>query len=166
MKTLREYIDRLDEISRRDFLKGAGLAAAGAALSKSSYAHGKKNKNFDDPRVQYLLGWTIIVSNGFNTWVPSAFPNVPWQDIKDIQNQIALLRAESEGEEIDFNPTKYANLDLLMKSRRNGYADANEYIKQSTVRGPKGVTEQSLIDQYNRLKLYFNRLNQILNTAQ
>jgi hypothetical protein len=27
MKTLREYIDQLDEISRRDFLKGAGVAA-------------------------------------------------------------------------------------------------------------------------------------------
>ena len=32
MKTLREYIDQLDEISRRDFLKGVGAAAvAGAA---------------------------------------------------------------------------------------------------------------------------------------
>ena len=32
MKTLREYMDKLDEISRRDFLKGAGAAAiAGAA---------------------------------------------------------------------------------------------------------------------------------------
>lgn len=31
MKTLREYIDQLDEISRRDFLKGAGAAAVGAA---------------------------------------------------------------------------------------------------------------------------------------
>jgi len=37
MKTLREYIDQLDEISRRDFLKGvgatAGLAATGGAGS-------------------------------------------------------------------------------------------------------------------------------------
>ena len=33
MKTLREYIDQLDEISRRDVLKGAGAAAAGAASS-------------------------------------------------------------------------------------------------------------------------------------
>jgi hypothetical protein len=35
MKTIREYIDQLDEINRRDFLKGvgatAGLAATGAA---------------------------------------------------------------------------------------------------------------------------------------
>jgi hypothetical protein len=33
MKTLREYIDQLDEISRRDFLRGAGAALGGAALA-------------------------------------------------------------------------------------------------------------------------------------
>jgi hypothetical protein len=32
MKTLREYIDQLDEISRRDFLKGAGATAGLAAV--------------------------------------------------------------------------------------------------------------------------------------
>jgi hypothetical protein len=41
MKTLREYIDQLDEISRRDFLKGAGatagLAAVGAPKDASAY---------------------------------------------------------------------------------------------------------------------------------
>jgi hypothetical protein len=40
MKTLREYIDQLDEISRRDFLKGAGatagLAAVGAPKDSSA----------------------------------------------------------------------------------------------------------------------------------
>jgi colicin import membrane protein len=35
MKTLREYIDQLDEISRRDFLKGAGAAAGLAAIGKA-----------------------------------------------------------------------------------------------------------------------------------
>jgi hypothetical protein len=32
MKTLREYIDQLDEISRRDFIKGAGATAGLAAI--------------------------------------------------------------------------------------------------------------------------------------
>ena len=32
MKTLREYINRLDEISRRDFIKGAGATAGLAAM--------------------------------------------------------------------------------------------------------------------------------------
>lgn len=41
MKTLREYIDQLDEISRRDFLKGAGAAAGLAAVGspKDAEAH-------------------------------------------------------------------------------------------------------------------------------
>lgn len=34
MKTLREYIDQLDEISRRDAIKYAGATAAGAALGQ------------------------------------------------------------------------------------------------------------------------------------
>ena len=42
MKTLREYIDQLDEISRRDFLKGvgatAGLAAMGGAKGQETPA--------------------------------------------------------------------------------------------------------------------------------
>ena len=39
MKTLREYIDQLDEISRRDFLKGAGAAAvAGATGARTGIA--------------------------------------------------------------------------------------------------------------------------------
>ena len=37
MKTLREYIDQLDEISRRDFLKGAGVAAVAGAVGTGAY---------------------------------------------------------------------------------------------------------------------------------
>lgn len=38
MKTIREYIDQLDEISRRDFLKGAGAAAGLAAMGAAGVA--------------------------------------------------------------------------------------------------------------------------------
>ena len=41
MKTLREYIDQLDEISRRDFIKGtaatAGLAAVGTSKDADAF---------------------------------------------------------------------------------------------------------------------------------
>jgi hypothetical protein len=36
MKTLREYIDQLDEINRRDFLKTAGAAGVGVAAGSAS----------------------------------------------------------------------------------------------------------------------------------
>jgi hypothetical protein len=42
MKTIREYIDQLDEISRRDFIKGAGAAAiTGAAGGANAYNYGR-----------------------------------------------------------------------------------------------------------------------------
>ena len=51
MKTLREFIDQLDEISRRDFLKVAGAAASLAAVSKSgaqSYHQDTINSTYKD----------------------------------------------------------------------------------------------------------------------
>jgi hypothetical protein len=41
MKTLREYLDQLDEISRRDFLKGAGATAGLAAVGQPTDAKGQ-----------------------------------------------------------------------------------------------------------------------------
>ena len=38
MKTLREYIDKLDEISRRDFLKGVGAAGLAGATGAAGLA--------------------------------------------------------------------------------------------------------------------------------
>jgi hypothetical protein len=42
MKTLREYIDQLDEISRRDFLKGAGATAGLAAMGAPKTANAQE----------------------------------------------------------------------------------------------------------------------------
>ena len=51
MKTLREYIDQLDEISRRDFLKGAGATAGLAAVGVPKDA---KSFPFDDKEAQII----------------------------------------------------------------------------------------------------------------
>jgi hypothetical protein len=48
MKTLREYIDMLDEISRRDFLKGAGAAAVGAAMGSPKDAKADRSWKQDE----------------------------------------------------------------------------------------------------------------------
>jgi hypothetical protein len=47
MKTLREYIDQLDEISRRDVLKGIGAAAAGAVLGQPKDAEADRTWSTD-----------------------------------------------------------------------------------------------------------------------
>ena len=44
MKSLREYLDQLDEISRRDFLKGAGAAAGLAAADAVAAPWVKRTK--------------------------------------------------------------------------------------------------------------------------
>lgn len=65
MKTLREYIDILDEISRRDALKYAGATAAGAALGggagfyKGAEGQVDKNVAYD---VGFLWGFTAAAS--------------------------------------------------------------------------------------------------------
>jgi hypothetical protein len=50
MKTLREYIDQLDEISRRDFLKGAGATAGLAATDAISapFKHGQHKDELEN----------------------------------------------------------------------------------------------------------------------
>jgi hypothetical protein len=53
MKTLREMMDQLDEISRRDFIRGAG-AAAGLAAVGQARADWQKQK--DIPDVEYPSG--------------------------------------------------------------------------------------------------------------
>ena len=65
MKTLREYIDKLDEISRRGFLKGMGAAALGGiGITASNTATGQASPGFADrvrrflaPRIFYDLEW-------------------------------------------------------------------------------------------------------------
>jgi hypothetical protein len=44
MKTLREYLDQLDEISRRDFLKGAGATAGLAAMGAPKDANAQSTE--------------------------------------------------------------------------------------------------------------------------
>ena len=72
MKTLREYIDILDEISRRDFLKGAGAAAVGAMgsgaaaqtdFSKNVRTPAQVDKEYKEALLQTALTLLIIAKN-------------------------------------------------------------------------------------------------------
>ena len=67
MKTLREYIDILDEISRRDALKYAGAAAAGAALGIGGKVfHDRSAASIqipNDPQVHWLISYIEEMTN-------------------------------------------------------------------------------------------------------
>ena len=63
MKTLREYIDQLDEISRRDFIKGAGAAAVAGT---GGYIAGTQNQL--DKRIGHNLGRLYGFMHNANTF--------------------------------------------------------------------------------------------------
>jgi hypothetical protein len=67
MKTLREYIDQLDEISRRDALKYAGATAAGAALGvagKTAYDQSSASITIpNDPQIHWLISYIEEMTN-------------------------------------------------------------------------------------------------------
>ena len=60
MKTLREYIDQLDEISRRDFLRGAGATAGLAAVGSAGYLSGKVEVYTKNSAYEWGYCWTMI----------------------------------------------------------------------------------------------------------
>jgi hypothetical protein len=88
MKTLREYIDQLDEISRRDFLKGAGAALGAAALGGAGDANATID-NWDYHKSLTPNQASIIVSlvqaywaaKHWNQWVPF-WKGKPFSDTK------------------------------------------------------------------------------------
>jgi hypothetical protein len=62
MKTLREYIDQLDEISRRDLLRGAG-ATAGLAVTDAISAPFKHITHIDQMTNEPTGKYTIVKSD-------------------------------------------------------------------------------------------------------
>lgn len=67
MKTLREYMDQLDEISRRDFLKGAGAAAVAGATGGAK-AQWVKDPDYKDPMDDVVYrSWSNRSTNGLAT---------------------------------------------------------------------------------------------------
>jgi len=61
MKTLREIMDQLDEISRRDLLKGAGAAAvAGATDSANAYIRWPKAIQYDEKELTTISTFLML----------------------------------------------------------------------------------------------------------
>jgi predicted phage tail protein len=66
MKTLREYIDQLDEISRRDFIKGAGATAGLAAIGAPGVAFA--NSNFTYRLIDKVIVQSLFLYNYTKDW--------------------------------------------------------------------------------------------------
>ena len=70
MKTLREYIDQLDEITRRDFLRGAGAALGSVVLGAPKVAVGQETPGSYGPTVD-INKLEIISQPDLNAYYPS-----------------------------------------------------------------------------------------------
>jgi TAT (twin-arginine translocation) pathway signal sequence len=90
MKTLREYINQLDEISRRDFIKGAGatagLAAMGApglALANSPYIN-----SFTYQQIDKIIAQSLFLYNYTKDWQGNE--QIARQMMQHINNYLAI----------------------------------------------------------------------------
>jgi len=93
MKTLREYIDQLDEISRRGFLKGAGAAAVSGAVGTGSLFPKTAKAEYStysltEDDVQYIMALLAMIYFGMygklrNRAIPAAARNV-LRNLKEI----------------------------------------------------------------------------------
>jgi hypothetical protein len=81
MKTLREYINQLDEISRRDFLKGAG-AAAGLAATDAISAPFKHSQNVDPMTDKVQSKNSTVVSDDGSAQLYIQWNSGVWFDLK------------------------------------------------------------------------------------
>jgi hypothetical protein len=108
MKTIRETIDQLDEISRRDLLKGAGAAALGAAGGlggKAAYDANKANGAYDIPLEEHDVLINVIAS--YVAYKQPSAKNQPGYDpnmpnlIKNELNKFIALHPKIVGYEVE-----------------------------------------------------------------
>ena len=127
MKTLREYIDQLDEISRRDFLKGAGATAGLAAIG-----------DVQAQKSRYTSADINTIKEGVEAyfWMTSQEP-APGKQMWGIQ------RTKSALDKIAKNPEgKKIILDTWNKLRKSGLPD--EIITDMLGRGTMTTRVQKL----------------------
>ena len=104
MKTLREYLDQLDEISRRDALKYAGATAAGAALGAAGMQQYAKRSDYqsipEDPQIYFLISYITEYSNHPSSEFGDKLDRIR-QTINPLYSQIAADIKSKPNESLD-----------------------------------------------------------------
>jgi hypothetical protein len=130
MKTLREYIDQLNEISRRDFLKGmgatAGTAALGAPKTAAAFSYA-----LDDTDYQTLLFGCMAV--GFKVAMYKPFYNL-LTDIYGFMGLDANAEIQKRFQSVTANvdPNKQEQVKQLFNDRQNVINLLNKLEKLKT----------------------------------
>jgi hypothetical protein len=159
MKTLREYIDQLDEISRRDFLKGAGAAAvAGAGGYVAGRASNSQQKSLPrDPQIYFLLGY--LAASGTH----------PFRSFNDellaIDEKISPLWNEATVE-IESNPDQ--SLKAAYIKGWNLGMDSSRHLKPETINSNYNTDAMRKAEanmHARRIKPYYEKLQTLLKST-
>lgn len=159
MKTLREYIDQLDEISRRDFLKGAGAAAIGAA---GGYVAGRAPDSTqkslpDNPQIYFLLGYlAAATAHPFRS-----FNN----DLLEIDDKIYPLWNEARVE-MDSRPDQSLK-NAWQKGYNMGLEDRS-HLTPDTINSyyNTDASRKAAADMHaRRIKPYYEKLQTLLKST-
>ena len=146
MKTLREYIDQLDEISRRDFLKGAGAIGAAGAAGLGGWSAGyttARDRNYE---------WDLGFLDGF-----LAYPMVNKIDsdlIVDIKQRVAWheRRIGNRHEEPKYRQGYEEGNKAYKKMFPNGHfqspADKNKFAGMAEMMA-KRITDSRVYEEHN-----------------
>ena len=147
MKTLRETIDQLDEISRRGFLKGAGAAAVAGATGGATASSHDPNTNvtsFDADDINIInkfleLYW--LVKNDLP--VPPEKKSGIVQEYQMIANQ--FTRQAKNGKEFLNSQWSIVNRSMNALKQNNPQEYAKKYVllmdAQKIVSDFKGLNE-------------------------
>jgi colicin import membrane protein len=130
MKTLREYLDQLDEISRRDFLRGAGATAGLAAMGSAGVAKADDQTNSqlaqDKARAEQLARLRATAQKQ--------------QEIAQQQQKLNISNTENDGIEKEKQPHELSRDEARKKILSTIYANA---IVRNIVFNPASVGNYS-----------------------
>ena len=143
MKTLREYIDQLDEISRRDFLKGAGATAGLAAMGGAKGQEAPQQAQVDNYGTKLNRYFRPLIS--FNTSIVEGNPSCVVEIATDIDKNIIQrkLVKPSTSPEWDEAVMKAINGTNKLPQRDSGDPRAEHFTMTFTAKG-KATNEEEL----------------------
>ena len=139
MKTLREYIDQLDEISRRDFIKGAGATAGLAAMGAPNTAKASDYQLTENDWQMIILGcyFVNIPANYLPDRGPQAATRNQLLELGPMINEDLQKKIVEIGEKMRASPESAQNIMKLLSDSDNQMRLLNKLadIRTKVVRG-------------------------------
>jgi hypothetical protein len=176
MKTIREMMDQLDEISRRDVLKGAGAAAAGAAgyrihkdVSQDQYVNplfhrivGRLSeyltspiyKNIDKEKYNDVIKWSnVIKSQLLNPLMHRPMVDALYKEYQLGQTEAKQNISRSSTEEMlkEFNNQYAIAQQALDLGKDNKGFDRQKYEKSFSEQKKENTLDEASPDALSKI---------------